>query len=466
MNIDDLKHRLNEVDVKVLQDFLLSLYVRYPEIADAIESLVLSNDPAAFTKAIKKRILSIKRGSKFIDYREGSSFARDLEAIVADIKSGLLEDSPENAFELAELFLDTAEPVLNRVDDSGGVVGEVYREAVLLWLQAAKRWDGGRVDWVDRVYRLYSKNDYGVFDPLLPNSHILLDKDQLTQLAWRYESDLRKTMKGSNEEDSLSWKALSARVALGMVAEAMKDPALYERSVLIGSPEPNDLQKKSIIDMYLKFGCADEALRWLRKSWDARFERDRLRLLDQAYEQKGDLESQKRVRRQLYQLSRSYESLEHYLEILTEDEKEAARSQAVSEAEKGDVIVSANLLLMLGETERAQSLVLARNDELGASYYGGLHDLAKCFDQDHCSLAATACYRALLLGILGEGRTKAYGHAARYYKILGIMANGISSYGPLVDHKDFIRQLEQDHGRKRSFWNLVTKQTPSFPRSR
>lgn len=98
-----------------------------------------------------------------------------------------MANSPKHAFELVDKFLATAEPVLNRVDDSGGDVGEVYRQAVLLWLTAARGWQDASVDWPERVYQLYQQNDYGVLDPLLPNAHLLLSQDQLKQLAWRYE---------------------------------------------------------------------------------------------------------------------------------------------------------------------------------------------------------------------------------------------------------------------------------------
>lgn len=50
------------------------------------------------------------------------------------------------------------------------------------------------MDWPERVYQLYQQNDYGVLDPLLPNAQLLLTRDQLEQLAWRYESALRKAL--------------------------------------------------------------------------------------------------------------------------------------------------------------------------------------------------------------------------------------------------------------------------------
>ena len=174
VSIDKLKEKLADIDADTLRDFMLDLYLRYPELSDKIEALTLANDPVTLSKVLGKRIASLRRGRRFIDYRASFAFSRELEALLTDIESGLLANSPKHAFDLVDRFLATAESVLNRVDDSGGAVGEVYRQAALLWLTAAKGWRDADVDWLERVYQLHQQNDYGVLDPLLPNAHLLL----------------------------------------------------------------------------------------------------------------------------------------------------------------------------------------------------------------------------------------------------------------------------------------------------
>ena len=268
MNVDTLKEKLADIDADTLRNFIFDLYLRYPELSDKIEALTLANDPVALSRVLRKRIASLKRGRRFIDYRASFDFAREQEAALADIESGLLERSPEHAFDLVDRFLATAESVLNRVDDSGGAVGEVYRQAVLLWLTAAKGWRDANVDWLERIYQLNQQNDYGVLDPLLPNAHLLLTPDQLKQLAWRYENALRKALKSPEQEDKLNLVALRSGVALGQIADALRDPALYERSVLIHSPQPNNLQMKSICEKYLQYEQPETAMRYLNQAWE------------------------------------------------------------------------------------------------------------------------------------------------------------------------------------------------------
>ncbi len=461
MKIDDVQQKLGDLDADVVKDFVLDLYLQYPELHDRIEALVLYNDPAALAKSILKRIQSVSRGRKFIDYQMSFSFARDLELIVADIESGLLDSSPKHALDLMTKFLATSNKVFERVDDSSGDIGGVYRESVLLWLTAAKAWKdataaGAKVNWLERVYQLNSENDYGVYDPLLPNSAILLEQEQLHQLAWRYESELRQALKNPSEEDKFNMAALSRRVALGSVAEALKDPSLYERATLIDSPKPNELQKKSIIEMYLRFEQADEALRWLDTPWEARFEQDRLHLLEQAHLQKGNAEPLKQTRFQFYQREQSYASFMRYFELLDDDEKPAARQEAIQLAEQGNLLESnIDMLLSLDEAERAEKLVLANLGDIANCFYESLLKLAKRFEQQQYWLAATACYRSLLWDILERARYKAYSHAARYYKKLVVISESIQDYAPLIGHAEFIQELNVKHGRKRSFWERV-----------
>lgn len=453
MHVDTLKEKLTAIDADTLRGFLLDLYLHYPELSDRIEAVALANDPVALSSLLRKRIASLKRGRRFIDYRSSFGFARELESVLADIESGVLEHSPERAFDLADRFLATAESVLNRVDDSGGAVGEVYRQAVLLWLTAAKGWRDAGVDWLERIYQLYQKNEYGVLDLILPNASLLLTEDQLKQLACRYESALHKALESPEQGRRLNHAALHNSVALGQIADALRDPALYERSVLIHSPQPNHLQMKSICEKFLQFEQPGMAMRYLTQAWESRFERDRLELLAKVYEKTDDRQQLKVIRLRLFQCEQSYVRFTRYLEILDEDEKEKACSSAIQQAEQAaNILISADLLLNLGQAEKAQTLVLARHQELGDCFYDGLLRLAKAFEKVDCNLAATACYRALLLDILTQARSKAYGHGARYYEKLEALAKRLKGFKPLPTHAAFVQQLHSAHGRKKSFW--------------
>ena len=67
MKPEELQKKLSELNRATLHDFIIDLYIKYPDLSNEIETLVLFNDPPALKKAIAKRIQSVKRGRKFID---------------------------------------------------------------------------------------------------------------------------------------------------------------------------------------------------------------------------------------------------------------------------------------------------------------------------------------------------------------------------------------------------------------
>lgn len=62
MNVDKLKEKLADIDADTLRNFILDLYLRYPELNDKIEALTLANDPLALSRVLRKRIASLNEG--------------------------------------------------------------------------------------------------------------------------------------------------------------------------------------------------------------------------------------------------------------------------------------------------------------------------------------------------------------------------------------------------------------------
>jgi len=123
--------------------------------------------------------------------------------------------------------------------------------------------------------------------------------------------------------------------------------------------------------MYLKFNQTDEALNWLNTPWLARFETDRLSLLDQAYQQSGQVEELIKTRYLTYCQNKQHVSFMHYFELLNDEEKQQARLKAIQTAELGDALLAnIDLLLKMDEPLRAQALVLGNLDQINDSFYG------------------------------------------------------------------------------------------------
>ena len=419
----------------------------------------LKADPKALHKALKKRVQSLKRSSRFIKYGESFEFSRQLVSLLSDIQLLLLPLSGSLAFDLVDRFILTASMTFGRVDDSGGAVGGSYQQGIELWLLAAVQWeknDGAekkcKENWQERIVALFQQNDYGVYDDLLPNSGQLLTKEELRQLAWRFESEARRELSEVGDSDSYNFAASRACIGLRSVAEALGDIELYERATLIQNPKPNELQRISLAEYCLTLEQGESALKWLQEPATSRSENKRLRLLDQCYQLLQDDKGLLTVRRQSYQQFPNFDSLNALAEVLPEQEKNELMLQAVEDAKAlNDVFAAASMLLKLKAVEQTEQLLLSRAGELKNIYYAHLIRLAEAVEPFKQPLVESLCYRTLLEDILSRGFSKAYRHAANYYRKIETLGATISDYKGHSDLAEYVANLREQHGRSALF---------------
>lgn len=89
----------------------------------------LDEDPKKIVSMIKTEIASLKKSSRFIDYYESGDLATKLDQLRMHITRDLLPRFPNQAVDSLTSFLDLHPKTLNRVDDSNGVVGNVFMQA-------------------------------------------------------------------------------------------------------------------------------------------------------------------------------------------------------------------------------------------------------------------------------------------------------------------------------------------------
>jgi hypothetical protein len=189
------------------------------------------------------------------------------------------------------------------VDDSDGDIGAIYAQALEVWLKAARRWrESGdcSLDWPTELMARHNDNGYAVWDDLIAGSGELLTKDELMQLSKRFEKAFKQARKAPANR---GYNAEAATAALGIaeVAKALSDVKMFERSILIDSPKPNEVQIQNIVRFCLSVNDGESALQWLQGTWDKRFESEKLSLLDAAYVVLGRHQELLELRRSAYQ---------------------------------------------------------------------------------------------------------------------------------------------------------------------
>lgn len=454
MTPDELRAKLAKSDAAALATFLVRLAEGDDALRERIETLALrAEKPSTYAASLERRLKRFRSGRSLISYRESGDFARDLEAWLDDVEMHLLAADPPAAWKLVERFIRADEAILGRADDSSGSIGDAFRRACRLWHQAAAALPADPA-WVERVHELHTENGYGTRDAILDEAATRLSELELRRLARIYEQEIGAPNDGKDHG------AFLAAIAMGQVARALGDAALYERSVTIRSPQPNALQAVGIAEQYLRFGPVERAVEWLTR-FDVLSEHgagQRLDLLAQAYERLGDREALLDVRRRLAERSLSAKLFAEYASLLSPDERDAALQQALERATRSNEPVTAALFLLdLDAPEQAAALVLRLRERLTSAFYEHLLSLARRLEEVGDPLTAVACYRALTDQILVGGRSKAYHHAKRYVDRLSALDPSVRDYRDLPTHSDYLAHLRKRHGRKFSFWQLFER---------
>jgi hypothetical protein len=417
-------------------------------------------DPAAAGKAIQRRISAIRGGKRFIAYGESRQVAAETAMIANDIRTDVLPRDPEKAAALAEKLICLDQVIFDRADDSDGRIGDELRAACVLWLDAAAAARATTAqcgtDWTAVVHELYQENDYGIREPLLEHADRLLQEEELRALATRFEDDARLTMDAAKAGNGERHHVFGVSSAMGLVARALRDPKLYEQSILVHSPEPNGLQANDIAEQYLLCGDGAGALRWLGVPCAENAHFERLDLMDRAYELLGNRDRRIEIRTEIYQRAPGVHTYRALEEILPVGERGAFRVRACQDANTSpNIATAAQLLFALEKPVLAEQLIVDRLPELDGRNYVLLPELVKTAKANGRLLAAALIWRALIDAILTRGYAKAYGHAARYLLELRAASASIEDYRGHPSHDAYEGALRLTHARKASFWGRL-----------
>lgn len=440
MTLSTLRDKLSTLAPSDLVDFIVDLQGHDDVVDRRIASLVAHLDPSNESRRLLAWIDDLLRRG-FVDWRESSAFADEIDDLVDAIEA-LAARRPREARQVADRLIEAAPRLIEEADDSDGDIGLALDRTYVAWLRAAageRAQEPDAIDWVERVRELHAKDRYSFTDDLLPEAGILLREDELRGLATTYEADA----------DS----KLRHRRALGQVALALGDASLFARSASMGSPDLDDFRKADIVETCLRLDAPDEALPWLEEPW--RNEVYRLEMRAKVFAARGDRGQELEALRSAWRHRCAWETLEPLLDRVGPDERESLTAEAIERAPETEIRPGLEILLRLDRVDDAAALATERRDELGPIFYGALADMAEAFERHGHALAATLAYRTLLDDILRRGYSRAYHHAARYYEALGRLSPSVDDWRDVPSHADYVDDLRDQHGLKRSFWSRV-----------
>jgi len=447
---------VESLDERTLKQLLVELAGEHEAVRARLERLRLAAQPRRLAAVFRATLSGWRRSRRFIEYRESHAFGAELESWLHQVERELVPRDPALALALFEALIESDARFFERADDSDGWIADAIRAACRLWLATAARCEPPPTGWIGRLRTLVEASEYGAREPLLSSAHLLLDERQLRELVAQYEADLDALVGTRDATRPLPHAVFRASASLQLLSEALRDPDIAVRAVLRYSPVPNALQKEEFVQAYLVYGRAADALAWLDAPWAPPHEDRRLRLLAQAYADLQRHDESAAIRQRLFEATGSAEDFLAWRACLPDASHPAAEAAARRRAQaQADPIEAARLLLEIDDAAAAESLLVTRHGEIDGRNYARLLPLAEALERRHRPLAATACYRALLLAILARAYAKAYGHGARYLAKLRQLAGDLSDPGPLQPHEAFEAALKAKHGRKVAFWSQV-----------
>jgi hypothetical protein len=419
---------------------------------------------------IGKRLTALRSARSFVDWQKRRDFVRDLDLQRTMIADRVAATRADLALELMWRFLDLAEPVINRVDDSNGSVGDVFRLACEDLGAIAIRARPDPVVLADRVFTALLANDYGVYDGLVPVMLPALDNAGKAHL----KSRLVEALAGRSKRGERDGRADAGRRALQDIADGQGDVDAY--IALVPAAERSMQHTGAEIgSRLLAAGRAAEALAVLelarpkRRAGHARDDDDDLYLAgsggDSAWEEAyiaaldatDQQEQAQRLRWAAVEERLSSTHLRTYLKRLPDFEDVEAEDRAMQHALSfRSFSVALNFFREWPDPAHAAQLVLARAPEIDGNLYF-LLDPATQLIEGKYPMAATLLRRAMVEDTLDGAKSTRYKHAARHLLECASLALGIKDFVCFGTHESFVAHLRAKHGRKTGFWGQITE---------
>ena len=438
-------------------------------------ALAALQGPDAVAAMVDRRLTALEAAQGYIDWQKRRAFAADLDATVTVILNELRPLDAGAALERLRRFLQGADAVLNRVDDSTGAVQGVYQRAsdafvdianVLPPIEAARV----AVGLVDP----FTADPFGPLGILLGDMVPTLGPDALLEIDTALAETAAAMANAGAPRSDTAYRRVSARGQIlrlrQVIADRNNDADAFialEHEISSGREDT-----RAIAQRLLAAGRATEALDWIRRAeepglrivtradliagFDSRAsERERQTLEIEILDALGRGVEAQALRWMLFERGLDAPMLRAYLAKLPDFEDEEALQKALTHAESFPNPHWA-LAFLVGwpDLTRAARLVIEKRTIWKGENYAVVAPAAGALAPDY-PLAATILYRRLLDGILEAGRSAAYPHGARYLSELDDLADRLEPAAIDPPPEAYREGLRRDHGRKHAFWGAL-----------
>jgi hypothetical protein len=431
--------------------------------------------PGEVAREVRKRLSTIARSRSFVDWQNRKGLVEDLETQRRAIVDQVGRADPAEALDLMWRFMELANSVFDRCDDSSGTVIGIFREACSDLGEIANAVKPDAKALAERVFNALNENDYGQYDDLIEVLAPVLGQQGLEHLKACFIELSKAPVKKPREQDRkvVGWgsggpfyadesaalqRDSTIRLALESIADLQGDVDAFIAQQSQGA-RTLPMVAAEIAQRLLAAGRAEEA--WTavnaidedRPGWIP-FEWEETRL--EVMEALGRTDEAQAFRWACFERTLDTEHLRAYLKRLPDFDGLEAEERAMTHALSFPNVHQALAYLVTWPApDKAAALILQRAGEINGDHYEILTPAADALGDKH-PLAATLLLRAMIDYSLKESRVKRYRHAARHLAECASLAVTIERFGGFETHEAYVARLRDEHGRKSSFWSLVS----------
>lgn len=389
----------------------------------------------------------------FYDWRTVSQYAEQLSRLLENLRESV--ESPCEGIKWVSLFFQKDRVIMESCDDSGGDVGMVFLvDATECFAHFARQC--ADPDYVaESLLGLVLENEYGVRDELIKIASAVLPEPWLRWMVQRLMD--RKAV----AEDA--WEGTSYDVLLRSLAKQLNDAGLFQTVAIVSGLSFGLCLE--IAEIYLDNRSLERAQSWVDRANEeftdsyGYHSNDVRRIQQEIYHQQGNRSGEVKIAWEIFRANRSVEAMDMLLQTVGEElrsdvitkETEAILNSSTEQLVSKDV----SFLLDLEDVDAVERYLMERAALLRSQHYTVLTNWVAHLEQ--CSLLASLIYRALLDDILDRGYTKAYHYGVDYWYKLQWLSPQVADWSPYLTHLQYQKQVQQQHGRKYSFWQQVSE---------
>ena len=455
-----------------------------------IEKVELIDKPSeVVSDLIAKQIARIKRGQRFIDYWDAREFGDELNELRNSILS-FSEQNPGKAFELMYNFLDTHAKVLDRCDDSDGIVSGEYSQACHDLGEIGQRASLEYSKASDIVLKMLMNNPFSMYDGIIFDFKDILKNEGLELLKNKLMSQLSEAQIGKEVARKQSYhekfkvyyfdkkksaENLSAefrgeaikeisdtiRGGLAAIADCRNDVEEYIKALIFPKTSYKykdfpDWDKKEIAKRLLEQGRTEEALEWLN-AVKIDYERDssseiiqlKIKVLE-LLNKPGEAQKERVLR---FNATMDPEIFGEVIKNATDDFREKFKKDSIERALTFPNIYAAmNFLAECGFLKECSDFVQEKIKIIQGGYHL-IRRVAKALAPNY-QLSALLLYRKSIDEIMNNAQRDHYSNAVNDLISCEKLDRYIDEYRDFQTHAQYYEIFCEKHKKKKKFWDI------------